>query len=59
MEQKSNKACKNCRYYTNNVIVGVDEKEYRLCAQSTEFQKDYVAPDDWCDRFTGASWMKE
>ena len=56
IEIQVTRACKNCRYYTDEVLA-LDCKEYRFCAQSTEYQKQYTKPDDWCDRFTGASWV--
>lgn len=48
--------CENCRYYGAETSSEPFEN-YHLCYQSTSLQNQYVKSDDWCDRFTNASWV--
>lgn len=51
--------CENCRYYSISQTLPEPLENYHFCYQSTEFQKQHVKSDDWCDRFTSASWIKK
>lgn len=51
------KICKNCRYFGEPELAPLEY--YHLCYQSTELMKQYVKSDDWCDRFTNASWVNK
>ena len=50
--------CQHCRYFSKyNYKDCPDNVKYYFCAQSTPLLMQFVQPEDYCDKFCGASWM--